>query len=151
MKPLKWLDLPPVYLVLMMLAAKLWADLMPFAQADTATLDVAGGALIALGVGLAISAAVTMMAAKTPVEPRKTPKSLVTTGPFGFSRNPIYLAMAVVLTGWIAILGAATSIAALILFIAIINARFIGPEEAALAEVFPEAFTAWSAKVRRWI
>jgi len=61
------------------------------------------------------------------------------------------LADATVLAGWCLIFGAALPFVLVILFVLIINARFIRPEEQRLGEAFGDEFAAYASKVRRWI
>lgn len=111
-----------------------------------------GWALVAAGAVLMAWAAGTMARARTTVIPHEQPSRLVTAGPFAVTRNPIYLADVLVLTGLCLVFGA--PLAALPLaagFVAVISARFIQPEEARLAAAFPEAFAAYRRRVRRWL
>lgn len=110
-----------------------------------------GGALVLTGLGLMGAAALQMVAARTTVLPRSSPNALVTNGIFAMSRNPIYLADALVLSGaafwWDVPLG-------LILvgvFMAVIQARFIRGEEAVLRAHFGTEYEDWCLRVRRWL
>lgn len=145
----KWLDLPPIWLTLMMALAYLGATkIAPWPSMPTPWL---GGALMAAGVALAGWAALSFRAAKTTIIPHQTASALITTGAFAYSRNPIYLADAIVLLGWVMIWGAAAPVVLVVLFILIINARFIKPEEQRLAAAFGDEFKAYASTVRRWI
>ncbi len=55
------------------------------------------------------------------------------------------------LIGWVMIFGAALPLVFVILFVLIINVRFIRPEEQRLAEAFGDEFAAYASTVRRWI
>src|SRR5258706_5166382 len=52
-----------------------------------------GLALIALGIGIAIWGRRTMQAAGTNIDPMLPARAIVTSGPFRYSRNPLYLAL----------------------------------------------------------
>lgn len=145
----KWLDLPPLWLILMM--ALVYVDATMIAPWPSFPMPWVGGAVMAAGVLLAGWAALSFRAAKTTIIPHQTASALITTGAFAYSRNPIYLADAIVLIGWVLIWGAALPMVIVILFILIINARFIRPEEQRLAEAFGDEFTAYASTVRRWI
>ena len=115
------------------------------------------GPRLACGLGLAL-AAVLLVAwgilhlrrARTPVEPGHVPSALVTSGPYRFSRNPLYLGQLLFLLGlglaafpWL-LPGAAVQ--------ALLLDRLVIPsEEARIAARFGEAFEAYRARVRRWI
>ncbi len=89
--------------------------------------------------------------AGTTVRPDKPSEKLVTSGPFRFSRNPLYLALTLIYAG-VAI--AANSGWALLLLIPVIliMGRFvIGREEAYLARTFGEEYERYKGAVRRWL
>jgi protein-S-isoprenylcysteine O-methyltransferase Ste14 len=146
---MKWIDLPPVWLALF--AALGWAQAAWWPLGSFGSWgDWAGAALVALGVGLAVAAALEFRRARTTIIPHGTPTAIVTSGVYRISRNPIYLGDALILAGlglrW-------DSVLALVLvpvFVAVVTARFIRPEEARLRARFGAEFEAWAARVRRW-
>ena len=90
---------------------------------------------------------------KTTVNPVKLgdTSSLITTGMFGFSRNPIYVADALVLVAWTVYLGFWGGLILVPVFIAYITRFQIMPEERVLAEKFGAQYSAYCAGVRRWL
>ena len=60
---------------------------------------LAGGILAVIGAAIITAALVTMLRARTNVDPYKPATALVTSGPFRFSRNPIYLSMTLLYIG----------------------------------------------------
>jgi protein-S-isoprenylcysteine O-methyltransferase Ste14 len=79
------------------------------------------------------------------------PTALVTRGIFRYTRNPIYLGMAIMLLAWMVFLESWLSIAGLIFFVAFITRYQIMPEEEALAKVFGEEYNRYRNNVRRWV
>jgi protein-S-isoprenylcysteine O-methyltransferase Ste14 len=79
------------------------------------------------------------------------PASLVTSGPFRHSRNPIYLGMASILAG-VAVLQC-TLVALLfpVLFVIVIDFFIIPGEERKLENLFGERYQEYKKSVRRWI
>ncbi len=150
-----WIDLPPVWLIGFALAAAALARWLPlYAFGDGFGDPVwapAGVAVVALGLGLAGWSAAAFARAKTTLMPGETPTALVESGPYRFSRNPIYLADLLLLLGWGLMLGAVAPLLLIPVFAKTLEARFIRPEERRLAEAFPEAWSTWSARVRRWL
>lgn len=141
---------PPVYAaggLAVMAALDQWAPLAQLWQAWSWFALVPA----ALGFALATWAALTFRRHKTTVHPFRTADALVTSGPFAFSRNPIYLGMVLVLLGLAIGLGTATPFLVIPLFMALVSRRIIRDEERMLADTFPEAFPAYAAKVRRWL
>jgi len=109
--------------------------------------------LLILGLVVFISAVKSFRRHKTtvnPLEPRQA-SSLVTSGIFKFSRNPMYLGMLIILLSisfkFNLIGGMFTS-----LFFYIFITKFqILPEEAAMNDLFGDEFINYSKKTRRWI
>lgn len=104
------------------------------------------------GVALMVWAAMTLVRARTTVDPHGQPSRLVTRGPFRLSRNPIYLADALILAGLCLAFRAPLAALPLVAgFVATISARFIPAEEGRLAQAFPEAFATYRQRTRRWV
>ncbi|MDO5623834.1 MAG: isoprenylcysteine carboxylmethyltransferase family protein [Pseudomonadota bacterium] len=158
----RWLEHripPPVIDAAFVLLMWLIARALPQAQlwprgASVLVLGAALGVALALAGGvIALAGVVEFRRARTTVNPLAPQKAstLVTTGVFGITRNPMYLGMWLVLAGWGVWLGNAAAWVALPLFVLTINALQIQPEERALRERFGEAFTRYAARVRRWV
>lgn len=112
---------------------------------------ILGGALM-LGASVIIAAAILRFRrAKTPVEPWKPASSLVTDGIYRYSRNPMYLGMALFYAGAATIhtsLGAALLLPAVI---AILQSLIIPREEMHLVAVFSKDYADYCRRVRRWL
>jgi len=109
--------------------------------------------LAALGVGIATAGVVSCRRAQTTVNPFRPEEAseLVTTGIYGYTRNPMYLGMAVVLLGWATWLASAWALAGIAAFVAYLTRFQIVPEERALERLFGAAFTEYRARVNRWL
>lgn len=147
-KGMEWVDLPPVWLIGHMVLAWSIGALMPPVIGEAGRLI--GSTVGLAGVGLMVAAVVQMVALRTTVIPRRTPSALVTTGVFGWSRNPIYLADALILTGAILWWDAVLALPLVASFVSVITARFIRDEEARLTAAFGPEFDLWASLVRRW-
>jgi len=112
----------------------------------------AGWILVALGAGVAVTAMLQFRRARTTINPYTPAKStsLMSSGVFGYSRNPIYLGLSLVLCGWAVVLGSMGPWAALPLFVFVITRLQIEPEEAVLATLFGAAYSDYCARVGRW-
>lgn len=142
------IDIPPSWLALHIGAAWLLSLVSPavFGAVGRAF----GLGMVGLGVLVMIAAVAQMSLARTTVIPRRNPSALVTTGLFGLSRNPIYLADAVILTGAILWLDAVVALPLIFSFVWLIQTRFIRDEEARLTLAFGPEFDLWAARTRRW-
>jgi protein-S-isoprenylcysteine O-methyltransferase Ste14 len=85
-----------------------------------------------------------------PVHPDRA-SSLVATGIYLLTRNPMYLGLTIVLTAWAFELGAAMILIGPMLFVAYISIFQIAPEERALLALFGDEYRAYTRRVRRWI
>lgn len=90
---------------------------------------------------------------KTTVNPMKPEGSstLVTNGIYKFTRNPMYLGMAIVLFAYLIFLGNILSIINIVLFVLYMNKYQIKPEEQNLEKLFGNEFVSYKLEVRRWI
>lgn len=81
----------------------------------------------------------------------ETNNALVSNGIFGFTRNPMYLAMTVFCIGGALWFGRPVMLLASVLMFAVANWVFIPFEEAKMRRQFGDAFDAYTKRVRRWI
>jgi protein-S-isoprenylcysteine O-methyltransferase Ste14 len=115
-------------------------------------LAVAGGLLLFAGLvgGGAIAA---FGKAKTTINPVhiESASALVTSGAFRITRNPMYLAMVLLLTAEAVIYGRPALLLGPLLFLVFITRFQIVPEERVMQAKFGQAYTAYRARVRRWL
>ena len=112
-----------------------------------------GALFLIAGLGVMISAILTFRRLQTTINPLQpdTASSLASTGVFKLSRNPMYLAMLLILIALALYTGAVASIFLLPGFIIYISVFQIVPEEQAMRELFSEAYADYCEQVRRWI
>jgi protein-S-isoprenylcysteine O-methyltransferase Ste14 len=110
-----------------------------------------GGAAVLLAVVLFVAAVRTFRASGTPVPGHRPTTTIVRTGPYRFSRNPIYLAFSLLQ------LGLALWVDSLWLLVTLVPAGaltafvVVPREERYLAARFPSDYAAYTASVRRWL
>ena len=113
-----------------------------------------------LPVGLALLGALTCLAgvvafrrAKTTVNPMKpdTTSSLVISGIYRYTRNPMYLEFLLLLMAWAAALSNVLTLVSLLAFVLYMNRFQIVPEERMLASRFVQGYAEYRAGVRRWL
>jgi protein-S-isoprenylcysteine O-methyltransferase Ste14 len=142
---------PPVWLLLGLIGVFALNELYPIVRFTSLLFQVLGGVIIVVGLLLLVTANGLFVRAGTDVIPFRKVSSLVTTGIYRFTRNPMYLGMAAVLLGCALTVGVVSALLVPVVFVVIIEARFIRPEEQMLRELFPEEFPAYCRRVRRWI
>lgn len=142
---------PPIVAILIGVCIYFSRDWLP--QFDSDYLFYAGLGCELLAVVINLTAIFSFIRNKTTINPVKpqTATSLVTTGAFAFSRNPMYLGLLLFLLGFALQVNVAGGIPLSFLFALYINLFQIVPEERALAEKFGQEFREYAKNVRRWI
>lgn len=108
--------------------------------------------LIVLGIVLSFSAARLFRREGTELNPTsETNAKLVTSGPFRFTRNPMYLGLVLFTLGIAFSVGAWPMLLAPVAIFATANWVHIPFEEAKMRRQFGDAFDVYCGKVRRWI
>ena len=125
---------------------------LPWFGSPMSDILVAVGWLALLAfVALFFTAIRAMSKAKTPINPNAQPEHLVTSGPFGITRNPIYLADTLLLIG-VGLVSGITWFLPLALIASFLTQKLaIEREERWLADKFGKRYRDYSKRVRRWI
>ncbi len=144
----KEIDFPPVWLAGFAVVGGVIGRIVPL---STPVNDTLGAVLVGLGLILMVVAAAQMVFARTSFIPRRDPVAFVHGGVFRLSRNPIYLADAILLAGLYIAWDALIALSLVFVFMELIKRRFILDEEARLSERFGEEYAEYSARTRRWL
>ena len=112
---------------------------------------LAGIAFIISGIGLIVLARREFARYGQPTDPGQPTSRVVTTGVFGISRNPLYLASVMVFGGLALTLNILWALIALLVSIVICQRVLILPEEKYLVAKFGEEYQAYAATVQRWL
>jgi protein-S-isoprenylcysteine O-methyltransferase Ste14 len=150
MKQPKFLLMPPriLWLMLAVSAVLHWALGVSFPVGRSTP---AGIAVIAFGVGINVWAARIFEGARTPIRPDATPTTIVESGPFRWSRNPMYAGLIALHLGVVVIIGDAVFWVSTGVYAAILRAFFIPHEERAMFEAFGESYSDYASRVLRWV
>jgi len=141
--------------VWVLVAGIMWLVSLRTPRLDVAT-PIRVGAAVALtvaGVWFVVGARVLLDKAKTTWSPM-TPghsTSLVSTGVYGVSRNPIYLGMLLVMVGLGIALSSPVALALSAVFVLYVDRFQIEPEESALSAILGQEYRDYQTKVRRWL
>ena len=144
---------PPV--VAALLAVAMWgiAFVAPLVEVPT-LLRVCVAIAIALAGGVfSLAGIMSFRRARTTVNPMKpeAATSLVSSGIYRITRNPMYVGLLFVLVAWAAFLSSAWSLLGPLAFLLYISHFQIRPEERVLSELFSAEYSAYKARVRRWL
>jgi len=109
--------------------------------------------VLPLSAGIAVDLIANAMFNKrgTTVKPFEKSTVLVTTGLFAVTRNPFYLGMALILLGVAVLLGSATPLVVVPIYVLAMTKAFIEPEEKMLEEAFGDQFRQYRERVRTWL
>ena len=112
---------------------------------------ILGILLVVFGLGIILIAKVKMQRAKTNIEPWKPTNAIVTDGIYSYSRNPVYVAMAVIFFGVKLIFNSVWFAPFLVLVLLVMHYGVILREERYLENKFGDEYLNYKKKVRRWI
>lgn len=148
----KWLDMPPIWLAFFVGLAWLQSSYFAYGLGfGGAWADFAGGLLVGGGLLLVALAAAEFRRHRTTIVPHNMPARLIQSGIFSRTRNPIYLADVLILTGLILRWDAVLSLPLIPVCLWILEKRFITPEETLMRQAFRAEFAKYERKVRRWV
>ena len=141
---------PLIYLTSLILGAVIHLALpVPFLPRTLAV--PLGVPLVAATIALFSYSVAIFRAAGTPVPARKPTTVIVRTGPYRFSRNPIYLAFSVFQLGIAIWVNSGWLLATLVAAVALTNYVVIRREELYLERKFCAQYLDYKAAVRRWL
>lgn len=148
------LKVPPVAQVIITAAAMYGVSKM----VPALTFSLNGSTALAVGLGvmgmsLGVMGVTQFRKAQTTPNPQALEKvsSLVTSGIYRYSRNPMYLGLVLILLGWAFYLSHFLAFVLLPVFILYMTRFQIQPEEKMMARKFGKTYQAYLNKVRRWI
>ena len=142
---------PPIWLILGFAAIYGLDRFLPLVRFGGTLSTVLGPGLMVLALALLVYAAGLFRRAETNFIPFREATTLVTGGVYRLSRNPMYLAMALMLLGGALHFGALSALLVPPAFMITIEFRFIRPEEAMLRDTFGTDYDTYCRRVRRWL
>jgi len=144
---------PPVLFFACLILGALLQYLWPLSIANYsfATGMVAGSIALFLAAALASWGIWKMKRHCTPIEPGRTPVRLVTTGPFRFSRNPLYLALLLVHSAFAIMSNSLWLALGTGVLLVLLDRLVVVREEATIQNAFGTEYSNYVARVRRWL
>jgi protein-S-isoprenylcysteine O-methyltransferase Ste14 len=144
---------PPIVALCFALFMWLASKLVPPVQSPFGLRRGVAIVLVAAGLAVSVAGVVSFRRARTTINPTRptAASALVSTGAYRFTRNPMYVGLALCLLAWAAFLSNVVALLLVPLFVSYINRFQIIPEERALLELFGARYTAYKVMVRRWL
>lgn len=110
-----------------------------------------GWLLIVVGLGLMLWAMATFRRARTSLLPFRPASAMVTSGPYRFTRNPMYVGFTLLYLGLSLLMGLAWPLVMLPLVLVALTVLVIRREERYLEDAFGGEYGAYRSRVRRWL
>ncbi|MFZ1747269.1 MAG: isoprenylcysteine carboxylmethyltransferase family protein [Nitrospirales bacterium] len=142
---------PPLIVLSVLLLAYALNYLVPFRIAHSSVLVFAGFTLVGISLLTIVFTAWSFRRVNTHIEPWKPTTTIITTGCFAVSRNPIYLALCVACLGIGMVLHSWWVVFSVIPAAMLLYHFVIAREEAYLEKKFGEAYVQYKTRVRRWL
>src|SRR5215216_1451530 len=108
-------------------------------------------AIMVINLVIGLAAARGMLTAKTSLNPQRPTTALVLSGPFRFTRNPLYLGLTVFYAGLMLVFELTWGLLFLPIVVWLITVWVIVPEEKYLEQKFGTEYLHYKSRVRRWI
>jgi protein-S-isoprenylcysteine O-methyltransferase Ste14 len=147
------LKIPPVLILIIFISLAFLLRYLTLGPALPLWAVEASPVVIIAGVLATLSGLWQFKRAQTTIDPTHPDKAsnLVTGGIYQYTRNPMYLGMALVLSGAVLNTGFIVSLILLPLFIWYMTRFQIKPEERAIEGIFAEEYIDYKRQVRRWL
>jgi len=108
-------------------------------------------AIMVINLVIGLAAARGMLTARTSLNPQRPTTALVLSGPFRFTRNPLYLGLTVFYAGLMLVFELTWGLLFLPIVVWLITVWVIVPEEKYLEQKFGTEYLHYKSRVRRWI
>ncbi|WP_433603075.1 methyltransferase family protein [Nocardia sp. CA-135953] len=142
---------PPLYYIAAVVGGLLLNAAVALPIGARPATAIVGAAIAALGLVFAWSGVGAVIAHRTTIVPHRPVSTLVTTGVYRISRNPMYTGLAVAVLGFGLLLNNWWPIALTPVAVALVLRLVIKPEERYLTQRFGQSYIDYRHRVRRWL
>jgi protein-S-isoprenylcysteine O-methyltransferase Ste14 len=142
---------PPLFFLAGLAAGWLLQPLLPRAPFPAFAARVLAPLLGLAGAALIVWALVAFRRHRTSVDPRKPTRAVVSNGPYRFTRNPIYLSLALLTAALALRMNLPGPLLLLPVVLVVVDRAVIAREERYLERKFGEEYRAYKSRVRRWL
>jgi protein-S-isoprenylcysteine O-methyltransferase Ste14 len=143
--------MPTLWLLLALVAQAALHVVLPLGTLIARPWSLVGLVPLAAGVLLNLIADGDLRKANTTVKPFEESSALVTTGAYGWTRNPMYVGFVDMLVGIALMLGSLSPLLVVPPFAWWMDRAYIDVEERMMAETFGQAWDEYRQRVRRWV
>lgn len=141
---------PPLVALCTLVLAVIAGPLAPLVELVPFPYNLAGLPVLGGGIALGLWQRSTMIRYRQPGYYTAVPTTLITDGPFRFSRNPLYFGMTLMTLGTALLFGGLGPLLVVLAGFVVMNVWAVPPEERVVARTFGEEYDAYRRRVRRW-
>jgi protein-S-isoprenylcysteine O-methyltransferase Ste14 len=142
---------PPLYYVAAFVGGMLLNTAVPLPVGGRPATTVVGAVVAVLGLVLNFAGVAAVIRHRTTIVPHRPVATLITTGAYQWSRNPMYTGLAMAALGGGLLAGSWWPILLMVPALLVMALLVIAPEERYLAERFGPSYADYRARVRRWL
>ena len=142
---------PPAVALLALIAAIAFDHFWPLPIAPRSVAVVLGTLFSLFGVGIAAWGRALLVRGGTNVNPYKPTTAIIRSGPYRFTRNPLYVGLQSLLVGLSLLIGTWWGIVLLVPTFLILHYGVVRREEAYLQRKFGQEYLSYKSQVRRWL
>jgi protein-S-isoprenylcysteine O-methyltransferase Ste14 len=142
---------PPGYMLVSIIVMVLLSRYLPLGRWLGDPWRYLGIILIVIGFALGAGSGFYFRKLGTNPRPGSRATLIVTTGPFRFTRNPMYISLTTILAGVAILLGTYSPLIIIPVFVLLIHYQFVLREEKLMEEWFGEAYLEYKKKTPRWL
>lgn len=142
---------PPWLFLLSMVVGLALQFFLPVHVAEGSSGTIAGGLLTFAGLAFVLWSGAVFKKMNTSTRAGSKPSMFATSGPYQLSRNPMYLGLAIIHFGIALIVNSAWLLLATFVVLVALDRSIVPREEALLGEMYPEDYSKYRRRVRRWI
>lgn len=142
---------PPLYYVAAFAAGLLLHAVVPLPIGGRPATTIAGAVIGGLGLVLTVAGVLGVVRHRTTIVPHHPVSTLVTSGAYRWSRNPMYTGLAITYLGGALLAGSWWPVLLTALVLLAVTRLVISPEERYLEERFGASYAGYRSRVRRWL
>ena len=142
---------PPLVALVALIAAVVLHHFWPLPVVPRSMAVAFGAALCLCGIGIAAWGRSLLVKGDTNVNPYKPTISIITGGPYRFTRNPLYVGLQSLLVGLSLLVGTWWGVVFLVPVFLVLHYGVVLREEAYLERKFGQAYLTYKSTVRRWL
>jgi protein-S-isoprenylcysteine O-methyltransferase Ste14 len=142
---------PPLLMLLALVAALALHYFLPLPIATRALAVALGAAFSVFGIGIAAWGRITLVKGGTNVNPYKPTTSIISGGPFAFTRNPLYVGLQSLFIGLSLLVGTWWGLVLFVPAFLVLHYGVVLREEAYLERKFGQVYLSYKSKTRRWL